>query len=82
MGERATEKELIALEHEWSRAVADNDLETLERIVAPEYTLAANNFPGGQPASVGRSRWLQSLPTTFTPTSFATSKCVPTMMPP
>ena len=47
MGERATEKELIGLEHEWSRAVADNDLETLERIVAPEYTLAANNFPGG-----------------------------------
>ena len=48
MGEHSTEDELVALEHEWAQAVVENDTETLERIVGQEYTLAANNFPGGR----------------------------------
>ena len=61
MGERSTEDELVALEHEWTRAIVDNDMDTLERIVGEEYTLAANNFPGGR-TRLGRQEWMDTVP--------------------
>ena len=53
MGEHSTEAELVALRHEWAQAVVENDMQKLERIVGQEYTLAANNFPGGGLAGGG-----------------------------
>jgi ketosteroid isomerase-like protein len=60
MGEHSTEDELIALEHEWAQAVLHNDMEKLERIVGQEYTLAANNFPGGR-ARLSRQEWMATV---------------------
>ena len=61
MGERATEDELVTLEHEWAQAVVENDMEKLERIVGQEYTLAANNFPGGR-TRFSRQEWMTTVP--------------------
>jgi ketosteroid isomerase-like protein len=61
MGEHQTEEELVALEHEWAQAVLENDLEKLERIVGQEYTLAANNFPGGR-TRLSRQEWMATVP--------------------
>jgi ketosteroid isomerase-like protein len=61
MGEHSTEDELVALEHEWAQAVVENDTETLERIVGQEYTLAANNFPGGR-TRLDRQEWMATVP--------------------
>jgi len=61
MGEHATENELVALEHEWAQAVLENDMEKLERIVGQEYTLAANNFPGGR-TRLSRQEWMATVP--------------------
>jgi hypothetical protein len=61
MGGRTTEDELVALEHEWAQAIVDNDMDELERIVAREYTLAANNFPGGR-TRLGRQEWMDTVP--------------------
>ncbi|HEX6709653.1 MAG TPA: nuclear transport factor 2 family protein [Rubrobacter sp.] len=58
---RSTEDELVALEHEWAQAIQDNDMDRLERIVAQEYTLAANNFPGGR-TRLGRQEWMATVP--------------------
>ncbi len=60
MGEHSTEDELIALEHEWAQAVVHNDMEKLERIVGQEYTLAANNFPGGR-TRLSRQEWMATV---------------------
>jgi ketosteroid isomerase-like protein len=60
MGEHSTENELVALEHEWTQAVAENDMEKLERIVAQEYTLAANNFPSGR-TRLSRQEWMATV---------------------
>jgi hypothetical protein len=56
MGEHSTEDELVALEHAWAQAVLENDMDKLEHIVAQEYTLAANNFPGGR-TRLSRQEW-------------------------
>jgi ketosteroid isomerase-like protein len=61
MGEHSTEHELILLEHEWAQAVQENDVEALERIVGQEYTLAANNFPGGR-TRLSRQEWMATVP--------------------
>jgi hypothetical protein len=61
MGERQTEDELVATEHEWAQAVLENDMEKLERIVGQEYTLAANNFPGGR-TRLSRQEWMATVP--------------------
>jgi ketosteroid isomerase-like protein len=61
MGEHTTEHELIVLEHEWAQAVQENDVEALERIVGQEYTLAANNFPGGR-TRLSRQEWMATVP--------------------
>ncbi len=61
MGEHSTEDELVALEQEWVRALADNDMDQLERIVGQEYTLAANNFPGGR-TRLSRQEWMATVP--------------------
>ena len=61
MGEHATEDELVSLEHEWTQAILENDMEKLERIVAQEYTLAANNFPGGR-TRLSRQEWMATVP--------------------
>jgi ketosteroid isomerase-like protein len=61
MGERSTEDELVALEHEWAQAILDSDMDKLERIVGQEYTLAANNFPGGK-ARLSRQEWMATVP--------------------
>lgn len=61
MGGRSTEDELVALEQEWVRAIADNDMDQLERIVGQEYTLAANNFPGGR-TRFSRQEWMATVP--------------------
>jgi Domain of unknown function (DUF4440) len=61
MGGHTTEDELVVLENEWVRAIADNDLDKLERIVGREYTLAANNFPGGR-TRMGRREWMDTVP--------------------
>jgi hypothetical protein len=72
MGEHSTEDELIALEHEWAQAVVHNDMEKLERIVGQEYTLAANNFPGGR-TRLSRQEWMATVSVyEVTPTNFAT----------
>ncbi len=61
MGEHATEDELVALEHEWAQAIVENDMEKLERIVGQEFTLAANNFPGGR-TRLSRQEWMATVP--------------------
>ena len=61
MDGRSTEEELVALEHEWTQAIVENDMEKLERIVGQEYTLAANNFPGGR-TRLGRQEWMVTVP--------------------
>lgn len=61
MGKRSTEAELVALEHEWVQAILDNDMEKLGLIVAQEYTLAANNFPGGK-TRLSRQEWMATVP--------------------
>lgn len=61
MSEWSVEEEPIDLEHEWLRAISDNDLETLEHIVGQEYTLAANNLPGGR-ARLSRQEWMATVP--------------------
>ncbi len=60
MGEHKTEDVLVALEHEWAQAVLENDMEKLERIVGQEYTLAANNFPGGR-TRLSRQEWMATV---------------------
>ena len=60
MGGRSTEDELVALENEWVRAIAENDLDKLERLVGWEYTLAANNFPGGR-TRLSRKEWMDTV---------------------
>ena len=62
MGVRSVQDELVALEHEWAQAIVENDMDTLERIVGQEYTLAANNFPGGR-TRFGRQEWMDTVPT-------------------
>jgi hypothetical protein len=61
MGGHTTEDELVVLENEWVRAIAENDLDKLERIVGGEYTLAANNFPGGR-TRLSRREWMDTVP--------------------
>ena len=61
MGEHSTEDELVALEHEWTQAIVENDMDRLERIVGQEYTLAANNFPGGR-TRLSREEWMTTVP--------------------
>ena len=61
MGGHTTEVELVLLENEWIRAIAENDLVKLERTVGREYTLAANNFPGGR-TRIGRREWMDTVP--------------------
>ena len=61
MGEYWTEDELVALEHEWAQAIVEKDMEKLERIVGQEYTLAANNFPGGR-TRLSRQEWMATVP--------------------
>ena len=62
MGEQhSTEDELVALEHEWAQAVLENDMDKLEHILAQEYTLAANNFPGGK-TRLSRQEWMVTVP--------------------
>jgi hypothetical protein len=61
MGEYSTEDELVALEYKWAQAILENDMDKLERIVAQEYTLAANNFPGGR-TRLGRQEWMATVP--------------------
>jgi ketosteroid isomerase-like protein len=61
MGEHSTEEELVALEHEWAQAIVENNMEKLERIVGQEYTLAANNFPGGR-TRFSRQEWMATVP--------------------
>ncbi len=55
------EQELIDLEHEWLQAIAQNDMEKLERIVGHEYTLSANGFPGGR-TRFSRQEWMATVP--------------------
>jgi len=59
--ERSTESELVALEHEWAQAIVENDMDKLECIVGEEYTLAANNFPGGR-TRLSRQEWMTTVP--------------------
>jgi ketosteroid isomerase-like protein len=61
MGEPSPENVLVTLEHEWAQAVVENDMEKLEHIVAQEYTLAANNFPGGR-TRLSRQEWMATVP--------------------
>ena len=61
MAEHSTEDVLVALEHEWTQAIVENDMDRLERIVGQEYTLAANNFPGGR-TRLSRQEWMDTLP--------------------
>ncbi|MBA3491718.1 MAG: nuclear transport factor 2 family protein [Rubrobacteraceae bacterium] len=61
MNEHSTEDELVALEHEWAQAIVENDMDKLERIVGQEYTLAANNFPGGR-TRLSRQEWMSTVP--------------------
>ena len=61
MGEHSAEEKLVALEHEWAQAILDNDMDKLERFVGQEYTLAANNFPGGR-TRLSRQEWMATVP--------------------
>lgn len=61
MPERSVEEELGALEHEWLRAILENDMEKLERIVGHEYALTANGFPAGR-ARLSRQEWMATVP--------------------
>ncbi len=60
MTEQPVEQELVALEHEWAEAIRQNDMEKLERIVGPQYTLTANGFPGR--ARFAREEWMATVP--------------------
>ncbi len=55
------EQEIIDLEHQWAQAIVENDMDKLERIVGQEYTLAANNFPGGR-TRLSRQEWMTTVP--------------------
>ncbi len=55
------EQEIIDLEHQWAQAIVENDMDELERIVGQEYTLAANNFPGGR-TRLSRQEWMTTVP--------------------
>ena len=57
----SVEEELTALEHEWLRAISEDDMERLERIAGHEYTLTANGFPGGR-ARLSRQEWMATVP--------------------
>jgi ketosteroid isomerase-like protein len=61
MDEHCTEDELVALEQEWAQAVLENDMDKLELILAQDYTLAANNFPGGL-TRLSRQKWMATVP--------------------
>ncbi len=62
MGEQhSTEDDLVTLEHEWAQAIVENDMDKLERILAQEYTLAANDFPGGK-TRLSRQEWMATVP--------------------
>jgi ketosteroid isomerase-like protein len=62
MGEQhSTEDDLVTLEHEWARAIVENDMDKLESILAQEYTLAANDFPGGK-TRLSRQEWMATVP--------------------
>jgi ketosteroid isomerase-like protein len=53
----AAQDALTALEHEWMEAVQRNDLDALERILAPEFTYTASGH-GRWP----RQRWMDTVP--------------------
>ena len=64
-GDRA---ELARLEEAWMQAVEDRDMETLERIVAPEFRFMAIHL---YPEPMTRAQWMDAAREGYTIVSFA-----------
>lgn len=52
------EQAVCSLQHEWMQAWVDQDLETLDRILAPEYALVVSSMPE---QLVTRKQWMSML---------------------
>jgi ketosteroid isomerase-like protein len=60
--------ELARLQDAWMQAVADRDMETLERIVAPEFRFMAVHLA---PEPMTREQWMEAAREGYTIVSFA-----------
>jgi ketosteroid isomerase-like protein len=60
--------ELDRLQDAWMQAVADRDIETLERIVAPEFRFMAVHLA---PEPMSREQWMEAAREGYTIVSFA-----------
>jgi ketosteroid isomerase-like protein len=60
--------ELARLQDAWMQAVADRDMETLERIVAPEFRFMAVHLA---PEPMTREQWMEAARDGYTIVSFA-----------
>lgn len=60
--------ELARLQEAWMQAVEDRDIETLERIVAPEFRFMAIHL---SPEPMSREQWIEAAREGYTIVSFA-----------
>src|SRR5688572_31715779 len=60
--------ELARLEEAWMQAVEDRDMETLERLVAPEFRFMAIHL---SPEPMTRDQWMEAAREGYTIVSFA-----------